>query len=65
MSRSRYAAQVNAVTAEQTAAVARKYLVTDKLVVVAVGDRAKIEEGLRGLKLGPVEIWDADGKAVN
>jgi len=62
---SRYAAQVNAVTAEQTAAVARKYLVPDKLVVVAVGDRAKIEEGLRGLKLGPVEIWDADGKKVN
>jgi zinc protease len=62
---SRYAAQVNAVTVEQTSAVARKYLVTDKMVVIAVGDRSKIEVPLRELGLGPVEIWDADGKRVN
>jgi zinc protease len=62
---SRYAAQVNAVTVDQTSAVARKYLVTDKMVVIAVGDRSKIEVPLRELGLGPVEIWDADGKKVN
>jgi zinc protease len=62
---SRYAAQVNAVTAEQTAAVARKYLVPEKLVVVAVGDRTKIESGLKDLNLGLIEVWDADGKKVN
>ena len=62
---SKYAAQVNAVTIEQTAAVARKYLVPDKMVVIAVGDRSKIEMPLRELGLGPVEVWDADGKKVN
>ena len=62
---SRYAAQVNAVTVDQAAAVARKYLVSEKMVVIAVGDRSKIEVPLRELGLGPVEIWDADGKKVN
>jgi zinc protease len=62
---SQYAAQVNAVTVDQAAAVARKYLVSDKMVVIAVGDRSKIEMPLRELGLGPVEVWDADGKKVN
>jgi len=62
---SRYAAQVNAVTVEQTAAVAKKYLVSDNMVVIAVGDRSKIEVPLRELGLGPLEVWDADGKPVN
>ncbi len=62
---SRYAAQVNAVTIDQAAAVARKYLVPEKMVVIAVGDRSKIEIPLRELGSGPVEIWDADGKKVN
>ena len=43
----RYAEQVNAVTAEQALAVAQKYLVPDNMVVIAVGDRAKIEPELR------------------
>ena len=62
---SRYAAQVNAVTIEQTTAVARKYLVPEKMVVIAVGDRSKIEVPLKELGLGPVEIWDAEGKPSN
>jgi len=45
--------------------VARKYPVSEKMVVIAVGDRSKIEMPLRELGLGPVEIWDADGKKVN
>jgi zinc protease len=59
---SRYAAQVNAVTVDQTAAVAKKYLVSENMVVIAVGDRSKIEVPLRELGLGPLEVWDADGK---
>jgi zinc protease len=59
---SKYAAQVNAVTIEQTTAVARKYLVPDKMVVIAVGDRSKIEMPLKELGLGQVEVWDAEGK---
>jgi zinc protease len=53
---------VNAVTIEQTTAVARKYLVPDKMVVIAVGDRSKIEMPLKELGLGQVEVWDAEGK---
>jgi zinc protease len=59
---SKYAAQVNAVTVAQTSAVARKYLVPDKMVVIAVGDRSKIEMPLKELGLGQVEVWDAEGK---
>ncbi len=58
----RYARQVNAVTAEQALDVARRYLVPERLVVIAVGDRAAIEEDLRNLSLGTVEFWDAEGQ---
>jgi zinc protease len=57
-------AQVSAVTADVALAAARKYLVPDRLIVVAVGDRAKIEPGLRKLNLGPVETRRADGSIV-
>lgn len=56
------ATQFAAVTAEQVQAVARKYLVPEKMVVVAVGDRKKIEPQLRKLKLGTIEVRDADGR---
>jgi len=62
---SKYAAQENAVTIEQTAAVARKYLVPDKMVVIAVGDRSKIEKGIRELGFGEIHLIDADGKVLN
>jgi len=61
----RYAEQVNAVTADQTLAVSKKYLVPANMVVVAVGDRATIEPALRKLNLGAVEIRDAEGKPVS
>ena len=60
----RYSARVEAVTAEQAQAVAQKYLAPDKLIVVAVGDRAKIEPELRKLNLGAVEMRTPDGKKV-
>jgi zinc protease len=59
-----YAARVDAVSTAQAKTVAEKYLVPNKLVVIAVGDRAKIEPELRKLNLGPVEIRNADGKVV-
>jgi zinc protease len=58
----KYADQVNAVTAEQALAMARKYLVPARLIVVAVGDRARIERQLRALKLGALEVRDAEGR---
>ena len=58
-----YAEQVYAVTPDQALAAAKKYLVADRFVVVAIGDRAKIEPELKKLNL-PIEIRDADGKVV-
>jgi zinc protease len=50
-------------TLEGVRGVARKYLAPEKMIVVAAGDRARIEPELRKLNLGPVEIRDADGNA--
>jgi len=61
----RYAQEVRAVTAEQALAVARKYLVPERLVVIAVGDRKAIEADLRKLDLGATEIRDAEGRLVS
>ena len=57
-----YARQVNAVTAEQALDVARRYLVPERLVVIAVGDRTAIEGDLKSLNLGTVEFRDAQGR---
>ena len=59
-----YAEQVRAVTLPQTAAVATKYVVPKNLVVVAVGDKEKIEPELKKLNLGPIEHRDAEGKVI-
>jgi zinc protease len=57
--------RINAVTIEQAQAVAKKYILPDKMIVLAVGDRAKIEEDMKKLNLGKVEIRDTDGKVVH
>jgi zinc protease len=57
----KYADQVNAVTADQALAMAKKYLGADRLVVVAVGDRSKIEAPLGKLNLGMLEMRDTEG----
>jgi zinc protease len=59
---SHVAERVSAVTAEQALAAAQKYLVPDRMVIVAVGDRAKIEPELRKLNIAPVEVVTPDGK---
>lgn len=56
----RYVPAVMAVTAEDVERVAREYVRPDRSVVVVVGDRATIEEGLRGLGIGPVEVRPAE-----
>lgn len=53
-----------AVTAEDVAKVAREDLHPDHLVIVAAGDRAKIEPGLKDAGLGPVEVRDINGDLV-
>jgi len=57
-------ARVSAVTADQVKAAAEKYLVPDKLLVIAVGDRAKIRADLQKLNLGASEVRNADGTLV-
>jgi zinc protease len=57
----KYPAQIMGVTPPAAQAVAKKYFVPGELIVIAVGDRAKIEPELAKLNLGPVEIRDVDG----
>jgi zinc protease len=56
-----YPAKINAVTAAQAQAAARKYWDPAKLQIVAVGD-AKITDSMK--KRGTLEIYDADGNPV-
>jgi zinc protease len=57
--------RINAVTIEQVQSVAQKYIHVDQMIVLAVGDRAKIEEEMKKLNLGKVETRDTDGKVVH
>ncbi len=56
--------RLNAVTVEDAEAAAKKYLHPDHLILICVGDRAKIEPELLKLDLGAIEIRDADGNVV-
>ncbi|OYO31021.1 pitrilysin family protein [Janthinobacterium sp. PC23-8] len=49
------------VTGKQVQQVAKKYLQPEKLIVIGVGDQAKIAPQLSRLKLAPVEVRDAEG----
>jgi zinc protease len=60
----KYGDRVEAVTAEQVQAMAQKYLQPDRMTIVVAGDRAKIVEPIKELKLAPsVTLRDAEGKA--
>lgn len=48
--------RVLAVTQADVQRVARRYVVPDRMLVVIVGDRARIESGIRALNLGPLRI---------
>jgi zinc protease len=56
--------RISAVNSESVLGAARKYLAPAKMIVVIVGDRAKIEPELRKLDLGPIEFRDADGNVL-
>jgi zinc protease len=53
--------RLSAITTEQVKSAAEKYIVPEKLIVIAVGDRGKIGASLQKLKLGAVETRNADG----
>jgi zinc protease len=59
-----YAERVRSVTAPAALAAAQEVLKPDRLLWVVVGDRSRIETGLRELNLGPMTLIDADGNPL-
>jgi zinc protease len=59
-----FSSQVFGVTETAVLEAARKYLLPNMAIVVAVGDRAKIETELRKLNLGKIEFQDPEGNAA-
>ncbi|HLJ91480.1 MAG TPA: pitrilysin family protein [Candidatus Angelobacter sp.] len=57
----RLPAQIEAVSSKALQEMAEKYLQPSAMIVVAVGDRKKIEPEIRKLNLAPIEIRDLDG----
>jgi zinc protease len=59
-----YAANVNAVTADDLVRVAKQYLDLDHLDIIVVGDRAVIEEPLRKTGIAPIVPLDVNGNPI-
>ena len=55
-----YTANIRAVTAAAVQRAAATYIQPGKFAVVVVGDRQKIEPGIRALNLGPVRVLSVD-----
>jgi hypothetical protein len=51
--------KVQAVTPEEVARVAKKYIQPEKFAVVIVGDKNVIEGPVRALNLGPITVMAA------
>jgi zinc protease len=60
-----YGARVRAATDAQVNAAARKFALSDRYVWVVIGDRAKIESGIKELNFGDIMLLDADGRPKN
>ena len=59
-----YAQRVRALTIPDASTAAQEAIRPDHLVWVIVGDRSKIEAGIRELNFGEVRFLDADGKPL-
>jgi zinc protease len=57
-----FPAKIAAVTADDVARVAKKYINPDTSQIVVVGDAAKIKAVME--KFGPVSVYDGEGKVV-
>lgn len=57
-----FAKAVNAVTRNDVVRVAQKYIDPDKLAILIVGDRSKIEAPLRATNIAPVVLLDVNGE---
>jgi zinc protease len=61
-----YIARVMQVTQADVQRVARKYIDPSRVAIIIVGDRAKVETGVKALNLGPMKLLTVDdvlGKA--
>jgi predicted Zn-dependent peptidase len=56
--------RIEAQSDDSVRAAAREALDPARLTWVVVGDLAKIEQPIRGLELGAVQVLDADGKVI-
>ncbi len=54
-----------ALSPDDLMAAARAEMKPDQLLWVIVGDRAAIEDSVRALDLGAVEVWDVDGNRID
>jgi zinc protease len=61
---STFASKVRELQVADLTSAASETIHPDQLVWVVVGDRAKIEPGIRQLNLGPLQFIDADGKPL-
>ena len=59
-----YAKAISAVTADDVVRVAKKYVDSDHLAIVVVGDRASIEAPLKATGVAPIVMLDIDGNPV-
>jgi zinc protease len=59
-----FADKVRAETIQSLSRLAGEVIHPDQLVWVIVGDRSKIEPGIRELKLGDIRLLDSNGKPV-
>jgi zinc protease len=59
-----YAQRIRALTIPDASGAAQETIRPDHLVWVVVGDRAKIEPGIRELNFGEIRFLDADGKPL-
>jgi zinc protease len=57
---SKYVQSIQAVTAADVERVAKKYIDPDKLAIVIVGDRQKIEAPIKALNLAPIKVLTID-----
>jgi zinc protease len=56
-----YAKQIDAITEADVQNVAKKYLFSANMIVIAVGDRKAIEPGLKSGGFGDIEVRDKNG----
>ena len=57
-------AMIAAVNSQETTRVADQYVHPENLLLITIGDKSKIESGLKDLNLGPIELWNTDAEPV-